>query len=146
MSAVNHNEAPFPYDLEEIVNGLEYRPGWKFYLSDVDRHQGSEGLTLQILSRGYDTYHPDRGETYQVWHYFPVPPAAFNRESWLRWVLDRLIDVETHEACEFMVVDGKRPFAPNHGPGWDPYVVRELNTAAAAETTFRGEHREGTQG
>ena len=75
-----------------------------------------------------------------------MPPATYNHQSWLEWVRDRLLEVEAHETCEFMQVDGKRPFAPNHGPGWNPYVVRSLNTAEAAETTFRGERRAGTQG
>jgi hypothetical protein len=30
-------------------------------------------------------------------------------------------------------------------PGWDPYGIRELNSVEAAETTFRGERREGSQ-
>lgn len=141
----NTNKAPFPAELAELVEALSYRPGWHFELTDEDRGQGSEGLTFKILSKGYDTYNPDRGETYRVWHYFPVPPAAYNRESWMRWLLDRLIDVETHETCEFLQIAGKRPFAPNHGPGWDPYVVRELNTSEAAETSFRGDRDEGSQ-
>jgi hypothetical protein len=137
--------APWPHELADIVANLAYRPGWSFRLDHLDRGQGSEGMTFRILSRGYDTYNPDRGENYQVWHYFIVPAASYNRRSWLRWVLDRLIDVETHEACEFMVVAGERPFAPNHGPGHDPYYVRELNTAEDAETSFRGERDEGSQ-
>jgi hypothetical protein len=137
--------APYPQELADIVEHLAYRPGWRFSLESIERDPGSVGLTLMVLSQGYDTYHPDRGETYRVWHYFPVPPATYNRQSWLEWVRDRLLEVEAHEACEFMVVSGARPFAPNHGPGWNPYVVRSLNSAEAAETTFRGEHRPGTQ-
>jgi hypothetical protein len=141
----NTQTAPFPQELANIVTALEYRPGWRFYLEDLERDPGSAGLTLKILSLGYDTYNPQQGETYRVWHYFPVPPATFNRESWLEWIRDRLIEVETHETCEFMVVDGRRPFAPNHGPGWNPYVMRTLNTPEAAETTFRGQRVEGSQ-
>jgi hypothetical protein len=122
--------APWPHELADIVANLAYRPGWSFRLDHLDRGQGSEGMTFRILSRGYDTYNPDRGENYQVWHYFIVPAASYNRRSWLRWVLDRLIDVETHEACEFMVVAGERPFAPNHG-------------RAMTRTTPRVEHRRG---
>ena len=133
----NTNVAPFPNELADIVEHLEYRRGYAFEL------QGSEGLTFKVLSAQVDTYDQDR--PLRVWHYFPVPPAAYNRESWLRWVLDRLVEIETHEACEFMVVDGARPFAPNHGPGWDPYTIRELNTVEAAETSFRGERDEGSQ-
>lgn len=149
----NIQEAPYPVELEKLVHQLNYRPGWHFYLKQEDRGQGSAGLTFEVLSLGYDTYHPDRGETYSVIHFFPVPPASYNAASWKRWLLDRLIEVETHEACEFLrfvEIDPEnpkveRPFAPNHGPGWDPYAIRELNTVEAAETTFRGERREGSQ-
>lgn len=140
-------EAPFPTELEELVRGVQYRPGWHVDLVDLERDKDPRagGLTLRILSHGYNTYHPDRGETYEVNHYFIVPAATFNRQSWLRWLLDRYIEVETHEVCEFLQVDGKRPFAPNHGPGWNPYGVRELNTVESAETTFKGVRREGSQ-
>jgi hypothetical protein len=138
--------SPFPQELADIIEELEYRPGWRFSLESFERDAGSSGLTFKVLSKGYDTHHIDLGETYRVWHYFAVPPATFNRQSWLEWVRDRLIAIEIHEACEFMVVDGKQPFAPNHGPGWDPYVIRSMNTTEAAETTYLGERREGTQG
>jgi hypothetical protein len=146
----NTQVAPWPDDLDAIVSTMVYRPGWRFALQHEDRGQGSAGLTFEVVSLGYDTYHLDRGQTYRVAHWFPVPPAAYNRQSWLRWVLDRLIEIETHEACEFFRLNeadekGISPFAPNHGPGWDPYGVRELNSAEHAETTFRGEHRAGTQ-
>lgn len=141
--ATNTQTAPFPDELADIVEKLTYRRGYAFELEHLDRGQGSEGLTFKVLSDQFDTYDPDR--RLRVWHFFPVPSAAYNRQSWLRWVLDRLVEIETHEACEFMVVDGQRPFAPNHGPGWDPYTVRELNTAEAAETSFRGERDEGSQ-
>lgn len=135
-------KAAWPHELDRIVEHLEYRAGYEFRLAEIDRGQGSKGLTFMVLSDQFDTYRPEN--RLRVWHYFPVPPAAYNRQSWLRWVLDRLVEIETHEACEFMVVDGRRPFAPNHGPGWDPYTVRELNTAEAAETSFKGERDEGS--
>lgn len=150
----NVQEAPYPVALAEMVAQLDYRPGWTFELEEMDRDDGSDkpqeehsvGLTFRVTTLGYNTYYPERGEYYGVRHEFPVPPATYNRESWKRWLLDRLIEIETHECCEFFQIDGKRPFVPNHGPGWDPYGVRELNTAEAAETTFRGKRREGTQG
>lgn len=138
-------EAPEPDELYDIIAHLQYRPGWKCWIMDGDRGQESKGLTLVIQSIGYDTYNIDRGETYRVNHYFIVPAASYGRQSWLRWVLDRYIDVETHEACEYMVVDGKRPFAPIHAPGFDPYVVREVGSVEDVETTYKGEHKVGSQ-
>jgi hypothetical protein len=140
--------------LRAVVAQATYRPDWHMGLTDVyyppehevaAKGQGNRGLRLDVRAIGYDSYHSERGQTYRVRHSFIVPAASYNATSWTRWLLDRLIDIETHECCEFLVVDGKRPFAPNHGPGHDPYQLRELNTAEAAETTFRGERREGTQ-
>lgn len=145
----NQNLAPFPDELQEIVDSMAYRAGWKFLLGMVDRGQGSSGLTFTVVSVQPDTYNPDK--IMRVRHYFPVPPAAYNRQSWLRWVLDRLIEIETHEACEFFVIRGEgpdqesRPFAPNHGPGWDPYQIRELNKTEDAETSFLGDRNVGSQ-
>lgn len=142
-------EAPYPHELDKLVRALEYRPGWYFELRHLDRGQGSTGLTFSVYTVGYDTYHPERGQHYRVVHYFPVPPASYNRESWLRWLLERLLEVERHECCEFFQLrrlerDGEsverdRPFAPNHGPGWDPYIVLHMNTPEAAATRFTGE-------
>lgn len=132
--------APDPVELRAIVEAIEYRPRWTFTLvDDLDRGQGSEGLTLDIVTRGFDSYHPERGENYGVHHYFPVPPAAYNRASWVRWVFDQVLLVERHEAMEFFKLDGDRPFAPNHGPGWDPYIVTQLTTETDRRTSFRGD-------
>jgi hypothetical protein len=122
-----------------LVNNLSYRPGWKMTLvQNLDRGQGSEGMTLIIQSCGYDSYHPDRGETYRVNHYMPVPPAAYNRQSWQRWLLEQFLLVERHEACEFFKIGKKRPYAPHHGPGNDPYIIFERGTDEEARTMFTG--------
>lgn len=131
--------APDPWGLRKLVDKMSYRPGWTFSLEDLDRGQGSRGLTLKVLSKGYDTYHPEQGETYRVWHYFPVPPAAYNEQSWIRWLLDRIIEIERHEACEFFQIGHERPYAPHHGPGNDPYIVFDHGTDEEARTSFRGE-------
>jgi hypothetical protein len=138
MSKANTQTAPYPDELADLVSTMSYRPGWQFVLEHLDRGQGSEGLTFKVLTKGYDTYNPERGETYCVWHYFPVPPAAYDRRAWQRWLLDQLLDVEIHEACEFFQIGGERPFAPNHGPGRDPYTILELGTDLDARTSFRG--------
>lgn len=142
---INVNEAPYPQELAELVEEIEYRPGWEFYLKHEDRGQGSVGLTLKILSRGYDTYHPENGEMYRVWHYFIVPAAAYDKRAWRYWLFKCLREVETHECAEFLQFGGVRPFAPNHGPGRDPYQVIEHGRVEDAETDFRGQRHEGTQ-
>lgn len=146
-----------PGPLYSLVSRLQYRPGWEFSLLDLDRGQGSEGLTLVITTQGYNSYHTARGETYQVNHYMPVPPAAYDERSWQRLLFEQLLLVERHECMEFfafrVVPAGHpseftsledeqcgliRPYAPNHGPGNDPYTVRELTTETEQRTSFRG--------
>jgi hypothetical protein len=105
----------------------------------MDRGQGSEGLTLDIVTLGYNSYHPERGEHYAVHHYMPVPPAAFDERSWRRWLFEQVLLVERHEACEFFQIDGARPYPPHHGPGNDPYIVFEVGTDEDARTSFRGD-------
>jgi hypothetical protein len=139
VKSLNRNEAPYPVALQTLVEQLRYRPGWTFDLVDLDRGQGSKGLTLDIVTLGYNSYHPDQGEHYRVHHYMPVPPAAYDVRSWMRWVFEQLLLVERHEACEFFVVDGEHPYAPSHGPGNVLYIVREVGTEVDARTSFRGE-------
>lgn len=139
---VMEQRAPWPEKLVQLVDKAVYRPGWRLTLEDLPRGQGSEGLTFCVYTVGYNTYDVDKGQTYRVVHYFPVPPASYNEESWKRWVLDRLIEVETHEACEFLQIDGTRPFAPHHGPGWDPYIVLHHGDDVDARTDFRGNLQE----
>jgi hypothetical protein len=147
--------APFPHALKEIVDGIQYRPGWTFTLEDrerdpADTHGGAAGgLTLVGLTGGYefngesndyigamDAYHPMRPRP--VYFYFPVPAATFDEQAWRRWVFDRIMEVELHEAMEHFVVDGQRPFSPTHGPGQNPYVVTEYRDDIDRRTSFRG--------
>lgn len=156
MSAVEamRQTAPFPQPLAELVGALRYKPGWQFDLVDIDRGQGSQGLTFQVLTLTQDGYHPERER--RVMHYFIVPAAAYDRRAWQRWLLDQLLLVEQHETCEFFrfehetpngirlvegpdSIDTVRPYAPNHGPGRDPYVAHELGTDLDARTSFRGQ-------
>ena len=135
--------APDPTLLEELVGKLSYRPGWRFTLEDIQRDQDhgrgtAEGLTFCVYTKGYNSYHVDRGENYGVVHYFPVPAATYNAESWLYWIREQLVKVEEHELNEFLQIDGERPFAPHHGPGWDPYVTLIHGSALDASTSFRG--------
>lgn len=132
----NAQESPYPVELEMLVAHCAYRPGWQVWLADEERGQGSKGLTLVVLVVTQDSYVPHAD--IRVRHLFPVPPAAYDRASWQRWLFEQFLLVERHECMEFFTIDGAKPFAPNHGPGNDPYTVRELTTDEARRTDFRG--------
>jgi hypothetical protein len=136
-AAAMHQIAPRPEELARLVDELAYKPRWEITLADVDRGQGSIGLTLCVLITTPNAYNHDQQR--RVMHYMPVPPAAYNRDSWQRWLLEQLLAVERHEACEFFTVAGVKPFAPNHGPGHDPYTVVQLTTDEDRRTQFTGE-------
>jgi hypothetical protein len=164
MNDTMSQTAPYPDELRDLVEHLEYRPGWTFKLIPLDRGQGSEGLTLDITTQGYNSYHHEFGQNYRVHHYMPVPPAAYNRQSWQHWLFQQLLLVEQHECCEFFTLvykngeegfikrDGThedehrvKPYAPNHGPGFDPYMVTVVTTEEARRTSFRGEVKDAVQ-
>lgn len=146
--------APDPEVLRHLVDCLEYRSreGWRISLEDIVRDTGpggealSRGLTLIVLRTGPDSYNPDK--ILRVNHYFPVPPATYDWRSWQRWLFDRLGDVDDHERMEnFILHDAPgsehvtRPYAPSHGPGNSPYLIREVGTVEDVETSFRGERK-----
>lgn len=128
--------APYPTALAELVPVFKYRPGWAFSLRDIDRGQGSEGLTLIVDVKTVNSYPPN--EPMHVRHYMIVPAAAYNARSWRRWLLDQCLLVDRHEGCEFFDVDGDKPFAPHHYPGADPYTIFEVGTDEERRTSFRG--------
>lgn len=140
----NRQLAPDPVELRDLVDKLKHRPRWSFALTDSDfeRGQGSWGMTLVITITEPDAYHPERMRS--VVHYMLVPPASFDRRSWRRWLLDQCRLVDDHEACEAFTIDGEKPYAPSHGPGNDPYMIREVGTVEDVETSFRGERKEAT--
>jgi hypothetical protein len=129
--------APYPQALADLVGRLTFKPGWTFHLENMDRGQGSVGLTLRIIVTGPNSYESD--VKISVHHFMIVPAAAFDERAWMRWLFDQCVLVETHEAMEFFQLDGSRPFAPNHGPGRNPYSIHERGTEEDASTTSRGE-------
>lgn len=135
--------APFPAALADLTGRIAYKPGWTFELTDMDRGQGSAGLTLEITVRGPDSYDPGRRRS--VVHPMIVPAAAYDARAWRWWVFKQILDVEAHEAGEFFQVDGQRPYPPNHGPGRDPYQILELGRVEDAETGSGGVRHEGSQ-
>jgi len=131
--------APYPAVLEDLVSRLSYRPGWTFHLAELDRGQGSRGLTLVITTLGHDSYNPEHGQGYRVNHYMLVPPAAYDERSWRNWLFEQLLLVERHECMEFYRIDGQPVYPPAHGPGNDPYLVLTYGTDLDRRTKFTGE-------
>lgn len=143
----------FPVELADIVATMKVtnKPEYEiFELRDTERdhastHNGSAGgLTFTVYTRHQDAYH-ERPRA--VAHLFPVPAATYNRGGWLRWVLERLKDIESHELGEGFTVltDGEgveRPFAPTHGPGDNPYVTVQYATDEQRRTSFLGTVKE----
>jgi hypothetical protein len=140
------HEAPYPVILESLVQRLFYRKGWKFRLADVDRGQGSKGLTLIITVTADDSYPPH--DPIRVSHYMLVPAASYDARSWQWWLFQQCQLVDQHEAMEcFTIYDAPgsenfvKPYAPLHGPGNDPYMVTETATDLDRRTAFTGEVR-----
>lgn len=120
--------------LAALVPRVTYKPGWTFQLAEVDRGQGCQGLTLMIGATVPESF--GRG-TVDILHLMPVLPAAYDEESWARWILEQIEMVERHEMLEFFRVDGQQPYFPAHGPGQNPYAMRLITTPdrAHAEAT-----------
>lgn len=134
---MNVQSAPYPSELADLVSKCAYRQGWRVWLEHEDRGQGSVGLTLNILVDTVNSYPPH--QPMRVRHLFIVPAASYNRVSWQRWLLEQFLLVERHEACEFFTIDGEKPYAPHHGPGFDPYIIFDHGDDLDRRTSFRGE-------
>jgi hypothetical protein len=115
--------------LTEAVASLRYKPGWRVrLLNDPAQAWWPEDGHPLYLVIGYDT--PDSNNPAKVIpieHQFTVPLEC---GDWERWLLDRLIDAEHHEICEFFETGGRRPFYPVHtGPRAtlleDLYAIRK---------------------
>lgn len=133
--------APWPDDLEKAVDELLYLPNWHIFLDIRERGQGCHGLTLYIVPDKPDMYHLDRPAN--TTFLYPVPAAAFNRESWEEWLWARIEETEGHERAEafrFKQPDGteRRPFKPAHPDGWNPGVVRSVVGESVTNTPNAG--------
>lgn len=108
--------------LMDVVARVSYKPGWTFNLTEIDRGQGCGGLTLLIGAEVPNSLDPS--ESVNVLHLMPVLPAAYDEESWVRWVFEQIELVERHESMEFFQIDGDAPYFSEHRPGANPYALR----------------------
>jgi hypothetical protein len=99
------------------IDGLGYKPGWRF------RRGGPNNRYLCVYAHTPDSWRPWRMRFTQ--HQFEIPDGL---DDWPAWVLERLLEIERHEACEFLQVDGRRPFYPNHQDEGSPYELVDRRT------------------
>lgn len=99
-----------------IVASLRYKPGWAF------RVGGPGNRLLCVFATTLDSSDPSRTRTTQ--HQFELPEWEDER-TFVRWVFDRLLLCELHEAGEFFAVAGFRPFFPHHQDEGSPYDLVE---------------------
>lgn len=122
---------PFePPGLRDLINSMSYKPGWLFQMALFREDGEARGWAFYVISETPDSY--DHEKTIRVRHEFLIPPASYNRDTWVAWLFDRIRQVEDHEAGEFFKVDGYREFAPHHGNGEDPYRVWHVGDHEAA--------------
>lgn len=129
--------APAEYrELVELLASVRFRPGWGFELITY----GSETV-LAVELETVDTY-ADPPRPVVIGHKFPVPGprwsvANWPRRNWRMWLLDRIADVDRHEASEWFLervtwsasVGGRRdvheewvrPFDPHRDPMQSAY-------------------------
>lgn len=126
-------------ELSQAVSSLVYKPGWAFRLeTGCSYATGSwpgqtqiattTGMAAAVLIPGEParlvitvvTADSGTGKQILIEHRFGVPPW---HGGWERWLLDRILDVERHEAMEFFTLGTHRPFFPQHGPGGHLYEI-----------------------
>ena len=121
--------------LKEVVETLKGPPNWCYHLEQNEY----DVLHLVIILNTVSNYDPEK--PFAVGHWRPVPIATYNKKTWQRWIYEESIRVMHHELGEGLVFDGKRPFAPCHGPGWCPYHVHDNVTDEERRTMQDGSIR-----
>lgn len=106
--------------LRGLLPSVRYKPGWEF--SIVSYGGFSSALALKIRVPTVDS--SDGLSPFLADHTLPIPPAYWDQAEWERWLLEQILLVERHEACEFFTIGDERPFFPMHGLEGSPYEVR----------------------
>ena len=111
-----------------IIKDLTYKPKWSFWLDDgvptkFVVHIECEDSTGQhnpfFKGMFYDgsgtfTEYDVEPKPFQVRHVFAIPTVDMTIVELERYVLDRIMDVDRHEAMEFFKIQGRAVFMPDH--------------------------------
>lgn len=101
-----------------LIETIAYKPGWSFKIG------GPGHRFVCVFARTVDSTAPSRERITQ--HMFELPDAT--GPDLVRWLFDRLLDIERHEAAEFFRLDGDAPFWPYHQDEGSPYELVERMT------------------
>jgi hypothetical protein len=124
--------------IHALIQCLTYKKGWSFALHAYQGHSRALQISVETVNSKdgqseYETYNsysyikwdrfdrPTNVQHFTVVHRLPIPPYPIDDVE--RWVLDQILKVETHEACEFFKVNGFQTYFPEHGANSDPYKV-----------------------
>lgn len=118
-------------ELDQVLATMHYAvDGWRFELR-AEPAVWTQDLTRTLRVTLTTAHSDDPSQTIHVTHVFAVPstdlvPHAAAGDAtafWARWLLDRILAVQRHEAMENLWFGDERPFYPEHGGGSDPYRV-----------------------
>lgn len=106
------------FDPRAAIERVAYKPGWTFKIA------GPLGRCVCVFATTVDSQ--QRAATRTTQHQFEMPESGFADErDFMRWLRDRLSLAELHETCEFLTLDGRAPFFPNHQDQGSPYELVE---------------------
>lgn len=109
-------------DLAEEIKLYTYRPGWALTVF-LDPF---EGPCLYVVAKVEDSYNPGQLVPLRIRSIIPPMPSL---DYFGEWLLHRVIQIELHEAREYLKRDGKMIIDPH-----DPIEPGAKTPAAATET------------
>lgn len=116
-----HDMGGAPPLVLRLLENFEYKEGWTFAASAGH---------LRIWVQTVNSLKPEN--PISIVHDIPMSHHLSMTTDMAvieEWLLQQIIKVETHEACEFFTVAGKKPYFPDHD---NPYKVQR----AKQEVTF----------
>jgi hypothetical protein len=107
-----------PPELAGLLARLAYKPGWHFELAPNRSSYSFGGISpfQWMLVISVDDVLDSRGSGTRSSFVTtaPVPDAPeATREYYTHWLWDQILQAERHEAGEWFVVDGTRPYDPH---------------------------------
>lgn len=109
--------------VQALINQLTYKEDWEFEIIGY----GGGGKVLRINLNTIDSTVP-RGSGMTVrtltGHTFPIPYIPMTVRDTELWILECILMVEQHEACEFFKINDVAIFFPEHGENANPYKIK----------------------